>query len=113
MKIQFLGTGAADWPVTRWENMTEFRRMSSAVIDDVLLIDPGPQAIEALLTYGKKPKEIKYIINTHGHGDYRVFLLFSRSVMSNSLQLHGLQHIVLPCPSPSPRSCSNSYPLSQ
>lgn len=70
MKIQFLGTGAADWPVTRWENMTEFRRMSSAVIDDVLLIDPGPQAIEALSTYGKKPEEIKYIINTHGHGDH-------------------------------------------
>lgn len=73
MKIQFLGTGAADWPVTRWENMTEFRRMSSAVIDDVLLIDPGPQVIEALTTYGKKPENIKYIINTHEHGDhYRV-----------------------------------------
>ena len=26
---------------------------------------------------------------------------------------HGLQHIRLPCPSPSPRDCSNSYPLNQ
>ena len=27
--------------------------------------------------------------------------------MSNSLQLHGLQHARLPCPPPSPRVCSN------
>ena len=38
---------------------------------------------------------------------------FSSSVMSNSLQLHGLQHTRLPCPSPTPRAYSNSYPLSQ
>ena len=29
--------------------------------------------------------------------------------MSDSLQPHGLQHPRLPCPSPTPRSCSNSY----
>jgi len=40
-------------------------------------------------------------------------LLVSRSVMSNSLIPHGLQHTRLPCPSPSPGACSNSYPLSQ
>ena len=39
-------------------------------------------------------------------------LLFSRSVMSNSLWPHRLQHARLPCPSPSPRACSNSCPLS-
>ena len=37
-------------------------------------------------------------------------LLFSRSVVSNSLQPHGLQHTRSPCPSPSPRACSNSCP---
>ena len=40
-------------------------------------------------------------------------LLFSCSVMSDSLWPHGLQHARLPCPSPSPRACSNSSPLSQ
>ena len=40
-------------------------------------------------------------------------LLFSRSVMSNSLQPHRWQHVRLPCPPPSPRACSNSRPLSQ
>ena len=36
---------------------------------------------------------------------------FSRSVMSDSLQPHGLQHTSLPCPSPTPRACPNSCPL--
>ena len=42
-----------------------------------------------------------------------VYLLFSCSVMSNSLWPHGLQHARLPCSSLSPRVCSNSCPLSQ
>ena len=37
---------------------------------------------------------------------------FSHSVMSDSLQPHGLQHARPPCPSPTPRSYSNSYPSS-
>ena len=40
-------------------------------------------------------------------------MLFSCSVVSNSLQPHGLQHTRLPCPSLSPGICSNSCPLSQ
>ena len=43
----------------------------------------------------------------------KALLLFSQFVLSNSLQLHGLQHVRLSCPSPSPRACSNSCPLSQ
>ena len=35
-------------------------------------------------------------------------LQFSRSVVSNSLQPPGLQHTRPPCPSPTPRACSNS-----
>ena len=34
-------------------------------------------------------------------------------VMSDSLQSHGLQPARLPCPSPTPRACSNSCPWSQ
>ena len=40
-------------------------------------------------------------------------LLFSHSVVSDSLQPHGLQHARLPCPSPFPWVSSNSRPLSQ
>ena len=37
---------------------------------------------------------------------------FSRSVVSGSLQPHVVQHTRLPCPSPTPETCSNSRPLS-
>ena len=37
---------------------------------------------------------------------------FSRTLVSDSLQPHGLQHARLPCPSPTPRACSNSCPSS-
>ena len=39
--------------------------------------------------------------------------LWCCSVTSNSLRPQGLQHTKFPCPSPSPRVCSNSCPLSQ
>ena len=37
----------------------------------------------------------------------------SHSVMSDSSRPHGLQHARLLCPSPTPKACSNSCPLSQ
>ena len=40
-------------------------------------------------------------------------LLFSHSVVSYSLWPCGVEHARLPCPSQSPRVCSNSRPLSQ
>ena len=42
-----------------------------------------------------------------------ILLLFSHSVVSDSLWPHRLQHARLPCPSPPPRVCSNSCPLSR
>ena len=41
------------------------------------------------------------------------FSQFSHSVVSDSLWPHGLQHPRPPCPSPTPRACSNSCPLSR
>ena len=48
-------------------------------------------------------------------GSWDSFMLsvqFSRSVMSDSLQPHGLQHARLPCLSPTPGAYSNSCPSS-
>ena len=44
---------------------------------------------------------------------YDQFVQYSRSVMSDSLRPHKLQHTRLPCPSQSPGLCSNSYPLTR
>ena len=38
---------------------------------------------------------------------------FNHSVVSDSLQHHGLHHARLPCPSPTPGVYSNSWPLTQ
>ena len=43
----------------------------------------------------------------------KYLLLFSCSVMSDSLWLHGLQHARVPCPSLSPWVCSNLHALNQ
>ena len=40
-------------------------------------------------------------------------LQFSHSIMSYTLRPYGMQHARLPCPSPTPRTCSNSRPSSQ
>ena len=42
-----------------------------------------------------------------------IHLLLSCSVVSDSLQPHELQHSRLPCPSQSPRACSNLCPWSR
>ena len=70
MKIMFLGTGAADWDIREHKAMKGFRRNSSALIDNCLLIDPGPNVLDALFAFGKKAENIKYIINTHKHSDH-------------------------------------------
>ena len=44
---------------------------------------------------------------------YVISVQFSHSVMSDSLQPHGLQHARPPCPSPTPGAYSNSCPWSR
>ena len=70
MKITFLGTGAADWKLQQHKDVEGFRRNSSILVDDCLLIDPGTDVPNALMTFGKNVSEIKYIINTHKHSDH-------------------------------------------
>ena len=57
-----------------------------------------------------RPKQIK-LLDTIFHLPASVQI--SHSIMSDSLQTHGLQHIILPCPSPTPGACSNTCPLGQ
>ena len=54
-----------------------------------------------------------YIISSILLFDSQSSVQFSHSVMSNTLQPHGLQHARPPCPSPTLRACSDSCPLSQ
>ena len=57
-------------------------------------------------THSEKTQQ-KQVHSKHGSGHTPVYtlLLLSCLVMSDSLQPHRLQHIGLPCPSPSPGVC--------
>ena len=63
MKLHFLGTGAADWDISRRRDDMEWRRFSSTLIDDTLLIDPGPHIFD----FAEKNKNIDYIALGHIH----------------------------------------------
>ena len=55
---------------------------------------------------------IFYQLSHQGNPTMASLLLFSSSVVSDSLRPNELQHTRLPCPSPSPGACSNSCPSS-
>lgn len=72
MKLTFLGTGAADWDINQYDAMPEFRRFSSALVNNDLLIDPGPHVFHFAEKNGTPDllDGVKNIIVTHSHGDH-------------------------------------------
>ena len=68
----------------------------------------GPQATRLLCPWDSQGKNI----GVSCHVLFHISVQFSRSVMSDSLWPHGLQHARPPCPSPTPGAYSNSCPLS-
>lgn len=72
MKLQFLGTGAADWNIDSRRDGDFFRRFSSAVIDGTLLIDPGPHIYDFAEKNGTPDMflGVTDIIVTHSHADH-------------------------------------------
>ena len=56
------------------------------------------------------PRKVKVIVWS---STMTRLLLFSHSVLSDSLQPHGLQHTRPPCPSPTPGVHSNSHPSTE
>ena len=60
----------------------------------------------------KTKQNKKYFFSLKKWDRKGISVQFSRSVLSDSLWSHGLQHVRLPCPSPTPGACSNSRPSS-
>ena len=79
MELLFLGTGAADWDIRKADASPDFRRFSSLLVDDGLLIDPGPCVYEFERTFGYEGlyRNVRDVILTHPHGDH-----FSRETLS-------------------------------
>ena len=81
MKLRFLGTSAAGGfpnPHCRCENCVaareaggkSIRTMCSAMIDDDLLIDLGPDVNAACLRFGFDLADIEWVLQTHPHADH-------------------------------------------
>lgn len=72
MNLLFLGTGAADTQIQLYENSKSFRRNSSAIVNDDLLIDPGLH----IFHYAEHNDcdrlfdNVKNIVVTHSHYDH-------------------------------------------
>ncbi len=91
MQILFLGTGAADWDIKKRSHYGEFRRFSSAIIDNSLLIDPGPHIFD----FAEKTNNpclfnnVKNIIVTHSHHDHFDSQTVSKLCSEHSPRLWG------------------------
>ena len=74
MKVTFLGTGAADWDIGAYRDGEFFRRNSSILINDDLLVDPNGHIFHFAEKNGTPDlfKNVKNIIVTHSHGDHFV-----------------------------------------
>lgn len=72
MKVTFLGTGAADWDINAYDTTNGFRRNSAVLINDDLLIDPGPHIFHYCEKSGQPDllKNVRNIIVTHTHADH-------------------------------------------
>lgn len=72
MKLTFLGTGAADWDIHAYVPGQAFRRFSSALVNEDLLIDPGPHIFHFAEQTGTPDlfQQVKNIIVTHSHPDH-------------------------------------------
>ncbi|AEF34433.1 bifunctional cobalamin biosynthesis protein CobU [Mycolicibacter sinensis] len=79
MEILLLGTGSADgWPnpfcrcaSCRWAaDAGQIRGQTAALVDDILLLDCGPEAPRSAMRHGRTLAGVKHILFTHGHWDH-------------------------------------------
>ena len=69
MKIQFIGTGAADFDWSEY-GKPGVLGSTSTLLDDHVLIDCGPTVPAALARFNADAAEITDIVITHNHSDH-------------------------------------------
>ncbi|MGW0022211.1 bifunctional adenosylcobinamide kinase/adenosylcobinamide-phosphate guanylyltransferase [Rhodococcus sp. NPDC003382] len=79
MEVVLLGTGAADgWPnpfcrclsCLDAERRGEIRGQTAALVDDVLMLDCGPEAPRAAVRAGRTLAGVRHLLLTHSHADH-------------------------------------------
>ncbi len=66
MELLFLGTGAPDWYKAR----DFIRHKTAMLINDDLLIDPGPDVPAMMKAFGADFSKVRHILVSHSHGDH-------------------------------------------
>ena len=89
MELLFLGTGAADWS-PKHKGGALYRRLSSALVNDDLLIDPGPCIYEYAEDFGTPDlfKNVKNVILTHSHSDHFNARTLIRLAKESNFEVH-------------------------
>ncbi len=81
VELKLLGTAAAEgYPaiacscrnctVARELGGRDIRKRSHAIVDNALLIDPGPDLLSSVHQYGLELHRLSYVLLTHGHSDH-------------------------------------------
>ena len=92
MKLQFIGTGAADFD---WSRYGEAGILGSCttLIDDKILIDCGETAGKALLRYGVDCRKISDVVITHNHRDHFDIEVFREVFKGRKVNLYASKEV--------------------
>ncbi len=105
MRVRLLGTGSADgWPnpyctcgsCTAERMAGRLRGQTSALVDDVLLLDCGPETPHAAQRAGVDLSRLRHVLITHQHPDHcaPAFLLFRSWVGEEPLDVLGPPDVI-------------------
>ncbi|MGN6575894.1 MAG: bifunctional adenosylcobinamide kinase/adenosylcobinamide-phosphate guanylyltransferase [Nocardioides sp.] len=105
MKVRVLGTGSADgWPnpfctcasCTASRAEGRLRGQTSALVDDVLLLDCGPETPHAAQRAGVDLSRLRHVLITHQHPDHcaPAFLLFRSWAGDDPLDVLGPPDVI-------------------
>ncbi|MDQ4084653.1 MAG: MBL fold metallo-hydrolase, partial [Actinomycetota bacterium] len=108
MRVTLLGTGSADgWPnpfcgcasCETARARGELRGQTSALVDDVLLLDCGPQTPWQAERAGQRLTDLAAVLVTHAHPDHfdPAFLLYRGWVSDRALRVLGPPAVVEAC----------------
>ncbi|WP_239375526.1 bifunctional adenosylcobinamide kinase/adenosylcobinamide-phosphate guanylyltransferase [Frankia sp. Cj5] len=78
MRLRLLGTGSADgWPnpwcecaSCRWAREHEVRTQTAVLIDELMLIDCGPDVPRAATRFGVRLAGVRHLLFSHAHPDH-------------------------------------------
>ena len=92
MKLQFLGTGAADFDWTKY-GAPDIKGSTSTLLDDHILIDCGTTVSRALKRFNIPYSNVTHVVITHNHSDHFDIEVLKKIASANQLCLYGSKEV--------------------